>query len=403
MSSPDSVTRARRAAAAPPAAPAPASAEARVLQAFRERFGEAAKMLSRAPGRVNLLGEHTDYNDGFVLPMAIDRSAWIALRPRTDTRVVLRSLDFDEEQEFDLETLEKGEGWAEYVKGTAWSLQEAGLKLRGFDGVLAGEVPIGAGLSSSAALEVASARAFQAISEAGWDPVAAAKWAQRAENKWVGVNCGIMDQLISAAGQEGHALLIDCRDLSIRAVPLPPKTVVVVLDTATRRGLQDSAYNERRSQCEKAARLLGKKSLRDVKKADLERKWDDLPEVTRRRARHVVSENARVLNAVKAMESRDSLTFGKRMYESHKSLQKDYEVSSDALDVMVAAARKAPGVFGARMTGAGFGGCAVALVEEKKAAKFVAATEKAYQEKTGLQPAIYICRPSAGAELRLLS
>jgi galactokinase len=250
---------------------------------------------------------------------------------------------------------------------------------------------------------VAAARAFAAVSGLSWDPVQMAKLAQRAENKWVGVNCGIMDQLISAAGQEGHALLIDCRDLSIRAVPLPPKTVVVVLDTATRRGLQDSAYNERRSQCEKAARLLGKKSLRDVKKADLERQWDDLPEVTRRRARHVVSENARVLNAVKAMESRDSLTFGKRMYESHKSLQKDYEVSSDALDVMVAAARKAPGVFGARMTGAGFGGCAVALVDEKKAPKFVAATEKAYQEKTGLQPAIYICRPSAGAELRTLS
>jgi galactokinase len=166
--------------------------------------------------------------------------------------------------------------------------------------------------------------------------------------------------------------------------------------------LQDSAYNERRSQCEKAARLLGKKSLRDVKKSELERKWDDMPEVTRRRARHVVTENARVLSAVKAMEARDSEAFGKRMYESHKSLQKDYEVSSEALDAMVAAARKAPGVFGARMTGAGFGGCAVALVEEKKAAKFVAATEELYQEKMGLQPAIYVCRPSAGAELRTL-
>jgi len=378
------------------------STEARVLQAFRERFSEAAKLLARAPGRVNLLGEHTDYNDGFVLPMAIDRSAYIALRPRADRKVVLRSLDFDQEVEFDLADLKKGDGWVEYVKGTAWSLQDAGLTLRGFDGVMAGDVPIGAGLSSSAALEVASARAFQAISESRWDPVASAKWAQRAENKWIGVNCGIMDQMISAAGQEGHALMIDCRDLSMKAVPLPPKTVVVVLDTSTRRGLQDSAYNERRSQCEKAAKMLGQKSLRDVSKAELTRRWDSMPDVTRRRAHHVVTENARVLSAIKATEKKDAATFGKRMYESHRSLQKDYEVSSEALDAMVAAARQAPGVFGARMTGAGFGGCAVALVEEKKVARFVAATEKAYRAKMNLQPAIYVCRPSAGAEIKKL-
>jgi galactokinase len=378
------------------------STEARVLKAFRERFGEGAKLLARAPGRVNLLGEHTDYNDGFVLPMAIDRSAYIALRPRDDRKVVLRSLDFDQESEFDLANLVKGQGWAEYVKGMAWSLQDAGLTLRGFDGVMAGDVPIGAGLSSSAALEVASARAFQAISESRWDAVASAKWAQRAENKWVGVNCGIMDQMISAAGQEGHALMIDCRDLSMKAVPLPPKTVVVVLDTSTRRGLQDSAYNERRSQCEKAAKMLGKKSLRDVSKAELTRRWDSMPDVTRRRAHHVVTENARVLSAIKATEKKDAATFGKRMYESHRSLQKDYEVSSDALDAMVAAARQAPGVFGARMTGAGFGGCAVALVEEKKVARFVAATEKAYRAKMSLQPTIYVCRPSAGAEIKKL-
>jgi galactokinase len=401
MSSPESAVRASRSTPSP-AGDAP-STEARVLRAFRERFGESARLLARAPGRVNLLGEHTDYNDGFVLPMAIDRSAFIALRPRSDRRVVLHSLDFDESNEFDLSSLEKGKGWAEYVKGTAWALQDAGLTLRGFDGVIAGDVPIGAGLSSSAALEVAAARAFQAVSDATWDPVASAKWAQRAENKWVGVNCGIMDQLISAAGQDGHALLIDCRDLSLRAVPLPPKTVVVILDTATRRGLQDSAYNERRSQCEKAAKLLGKKSLRDVSKAELTRRWDSLPEVTRRRAHHVVTENARVLSAVKATEKKDAATFGKRMYESHRSLQKDYEVSSEALDAMVVAARKAPGVFGARMTGAGFGGCAVALVDEKKAARFVAATEKAYRAETNLEPAIYVCRPSPGAEVKKIS
>jgi galactokinase len=372
--------------------------DARVLAAFRDRYGEAAKLLVRAPGRVNLLGEHTDYNEGFVFPMAIDRAAWIALRPRADRKVVLRSLDFNEERDFDLDALAKGEGWIEYVKGTAWSLQDSGLALKGWEGIVAGDVPIGAGLSSSASFEVATARAFAAVSGFPWDPVSAAKLAQRAENKWVGVNCGIMDQMISAAGQEGQALLIDCRDLALRSVPLPAGTVVVILDTTTRRGLAASAYNERRSQCEEAASLLGKKSLRDVTPAELTANEAKLPPLTYRRARHVVTENARVMSAVESKS--DPVAFGQRMYESHDSLQKDYEVSAVELDAMVAAARQAPGVYGARMTGAGFGGCAVALVDAAKSEAFVAATEAGYKKATGLSPAIYVCRPSAGAELR---
>ncbi|MEA3310451.1 MAG: galactokinase family protein, partial [Chloroflexota bacterium] len=214
------------------------SLPAAVTLIFAERFDEPPAFLVRAPGRVNLIGEHTDYNAGFVLPMAIDRALWIALRPRSDRRVSVHSLDFDETAEFELDALEQQDaGWVEYLKGVAWALQEAGYALRGWEGMLSGDVPSGAGLSSSAALELATARAFASVSAFPWDPVEMALLAQRAENEWVGVNCGIMDQLISAAGQAGHALLIDCRSLALTPVPLPPETVVVVLDTNTRRGL----------------------------------------------------------------------------------------------------------------------------------------------------------------------
>ncbi|RME83849.1 MAG: galactokinase, partial [Caldilineae bacterium] len=232
---------------------------------FAEMFGRPPTLLARAPGRVNLIGEHTDYNDGFVLPMAIDRAIWLAVRPRADQRVVVHSLEFDQTVTFSLARLQNEHaGWVEYIRGVAWALQEAGYALRGWEGVLAGDVPIGAGLSSSAALEMATARAFAAVSELPWEPKSMARLGQRAENEWVGMKCGIMDQMISAAGQAGHALLIDCRTLDTQPVPLPPATVVVVLDTATRRGLTDSAYNERRAQCEAAARFFGVPALRDL-------------------------------------------------------------------------------------------------------------------------------------------
>ncbi len=209
-----------------------------------------------APGRVNLIGEHTDYNDGFVLPMAIDRAVWIALAARDDGRVVVHSLDYDETAEFSLDHLVRGQpAWIEYLKGTAWSLQDAGHSLTGWEGVLMGDVPQGAGLSSSAALEMATARAFAAAGNLAWDPAAMALLGQQAENQWIGVNCGIMDQLISAAGRADHALLIDCRSLQTQPAPLPPGVAVAVLDTATRRGLVDSEYNTRRAQCEAAARF----------------------------------------------------------------------------------------------------------------------------------------------------
>src|ERR671932_1303674 len=243
-----------------------------VLAAFQQRFGHPPTWLARAPGRVNLIGEHTDYNDGFVLPMAIDRAVWIAVRPRDDRRVVVYSLDFGERAGFDLaaemsSALADGtrKGWIEYVHGVAWSLRDAGYPLgRGWDGVATGDVPIGAGLSSSAAMELATARAFAGLGGLAWEPIAMARLAQRAGNEWVGVNSGIMDQLISAAGVAGHALLIDCRSLATRAVPLPTGVAVAVFATATRRGLVDSAYNERRAQCEAAAAFFGVPALRDV-------------------------------------------------------------------------------------------------------------------------------------------
>src|SRR5215213_4256792 len=247
-----------------------------VVRAFEERFGEPPAWVARAPGRVNLIGEHTDYNDGFVLPMAIDRAVWIALRPRADRHVEVHSLDFNETGSFSLAQLGGCEGgWIEYVRGMAWALEKKDRKLPGWEGVTAGDVPIGAGLSSSAAMELATARAFAAVSGFAWDTREMALLAQKAENGWVGVHCGVMDQMISAAGEAGHALLIDCRSLETRPVPLPPGTSVVILDTATRRGLVDSAYNERRRATANAAAALEVPALRDVSVRGLERRADE--------------------------------------------------------------------------------------------------------------------------------
>jgi len=407
---------------------------------FHERFGQPPRWVVRAPGRVNLIGEHTDYNDGFVMPMAIDRAVWIALRPRADRRVSVFSVDYSEQREFSLDELKANDqgGWIEYLRGTAWSLQDAGMKLVGWEGVLQGDVPLGAGLSSSAALEMAAARALAVAGSIPWDAAQMAKLGQRAENHWVGGNCGIMDQLISAAGRAGHALLIDCRSLETQPVPLPPGTAVVVLDTATRRGLVDSAYNERRAQCEAAARFFGVKALRDVTIEQFEQKAGGLDgvvavaeasgrvracsnqgdfaaisgagkhapytlteqrELMFRRARHVIGENDRTFRAAEAMRRGDAVELGRLMAESHRSLRDDYEVSSDALNAMVECAAAHPACFGARMTGAGFGGCAMALIQAEAADDFTAKTAAAYQEKTGRKPAVYVCQATNGAEV----
>jgi galactokinase len=420
------------------------SMQKRVTEGFAERFGDAPAFVVRAPGRVNLIGEHTDYNDGFVLPMAIDRAVWMAVRPRHDHRVLAHSIDLEQASLFSLGHLERGgRGWVEYGKGVAWALQEAGYRLGGWEGVITGDVPIGAGLSSSAAMEMAAARAFCAVSGLTWNPSAMALLGQRAEDGWVGVHCGVMDQMISAGGVAGHALLIDCRTLESEPVPLPSGTAVLVLDTSTRRGLVDSAYNERRAECEAAARELGVTALRDISLERLEAiagarlGWkathashlqggETSPsdwlagEIIYRRARHVVSENTRTLAAAEAMRRHDAAALGRLMAASHDSLRVDFEVSSPELNAMVACASREPACYGARMTGAGFGGCAVALIGaaddegagnepdtalapalplEVRGGRPAERIAACYQQATGIAPAVYVCQATSGAEV----
>jgi galactokinase len=382
----------------------------RVEKEFEQRFGVRPDYLARAPGRVNLIGDHTDYNDGFVLPMAIDRAVWMAFRARQDRRVVAYSLDFAESTDFDLSTaLEHRPGWQEYVRGVAWVLSSddtmsaAHRSLTGWEGVVGGDAPLGAGLSSSAALELAVARTFAAVSGKPWDPVAMARAAQRAEHEWVGVNCGIMDPLISATGVEGSAVLIDCRSLERSAVRLPHSVAVVVLDTATRRGLVDSAYNERRRQCERAAAFFQVPALRDVDVSTFAAREGELDDVTRKRARHVITENTRTLAAARALAAGDVERVGTLMNESHASLRDDFEVSREELDVMVSLARGHDACYGARMTGAGFGGCAVALVPRDAADAFVRETASGYARATGLTPTVYVCAASSGATIDTIS
>ncbi|MBX7186850.1 MAG: galactokinase [Vicinamibacteria bacterium] len=375
-------------------------ARASIEEEFRLRFGGEPEVVVRAPGRVNLIGEHTDYNEGFVMPMAIDRWVTMAVRPRADGRVTLHSIDLNDEGSFALGGEgEPGRTWIDYVRGVAWALTEAGKSLAGFDGVVSGNVPVGAGLSSSAAFEMAAARAFAAISGFEWDPVAMARAGQRAENLWMGVNCGIMDPLICAVGRAGHAVRIDCRSLEMRTVPLPLEVSVVLLDTTTRRQLIGSEYNDRRGQCAAAAAACGASSLRDVTQAQLDACREGMGDLAFRRARHVLSENDRTLRAAEAMRAGDAALLGRLMNESHRSLRDDYEVSTRALDSMVESARSAPGCHGARLTGAGFGGCVVALVDRHRLHGFVPHASALFTAATHLVPAVYPCEAVEGADI----
>jgi galactokinase len=377
------------------------------IESFRGRvvaeLGDDVRIF-RAPGRVNIIGEHTDYNDGFVLPAAIDREVLLAVHPRGQRLVTLTSLDFEGSSSFSLDEIgyDAEQPWSNYLRGVCYVLEEAGYHLRGGDVIFSGDVPIGAGLSSSAALEVATATAFLQMAEYEVSGKEVALLCQRAENEFVGTRCGIMDQFISALGQQDHALLIDCRSLDYRAVPVPAGAKLVIGDTGVRRGLVTSEYNTRRAQCEEGVALLqhalpGITALRDVTPAQLEAHRDLLPEAVYRRCRHVVTENARVLQAVAAMEAGDLRTLGQRLNDSHTSLRDDYEVSCPELNAMVEIAQRQPGVYGARMTGAGFGGCTVSLVDEAHAEAFAAEVAPAYREATGLTPQIYISTASAGA------
>ena len=384
--------------------------KARTADALQSAFGHAPDLWVQAPGRVNLIGEHTDYNDGFVLPCGIDYRTVIAVKARDDRQVRVIAADYGHGLDtFDLEapiaphpTLQ----WANYVRGTVKMLAEhlapLGLSLRGADLAIAGNVPQGAGLSSSASLEVAVGQAFKAMlgldDHGGVTQTDLALIAQRAENRFVGVNCGIMDQLISARAEAGHALLIDCRSLSGQPVHLPESVAVMVVHSRVRRGLVGSEYNTRRTQCEAAARHYGVPALRDVDLARLERDRGGLDEVVYRRARHIVTENARTVDAAAALAAGDLVQLGELMAASHVSMRDDFEITHPAIDRLVDIAQQAVGhEGGARMTGGGFGGCIVVLLPDARIPDVQAAIEAAYRSPEGEPPTIWVSHAATGA------
>ena len=356
---------------------------------FQQLYGQEARVF-RAPGRVNLIGEHTDYNDGFVMPAALDFATWIAAAPREDNRLVIRSQNLDEEVSFELGDSNRQQElhWSDYVRGVAVTLQKRGIALRPMTLLIWGNVPIGSGLSSSASIEVSTAYALLAISGQSLPKPVIAQVCQQAENEFVGTRCGIMDQFISVAGEANHALLLDCRSLDTRLLPLKEDARLVICNSMVKHELAGGEYNERRAACEDGARRIGVSALRD---ATLEQ-VKALPPELEKRCRHVVSENLRVEEAATALTSGDLKRFGQLMYESHASLRDDYEVSCKELDQLVELARPLPGVFGARMTGGGFGGCTVNLVEAGHVDGFVSKIKEGYP-----QGEVYVCRAAQGA------
>ena len=370
---------------------------------FRARFGTDARSY-RAPGRVNLIGEHTDYNDGFVLPAAIDFHCLVAANRRPDHRLVVHSEDFHESCEIELssDSISRSQTWSDYPVGVAMHLQRADFRLQGTNLLIHGEVPIGAGLSSSAAIEVATAYALLSVSGCSIDRVQVARLCQEAENEFVGARCGVMDQFVSLHGRAGHALILDCRSLDYELLSIPDFVCLVICNTMVKHELASSEYNRRREECEQAVRHLsealpGISALRDLNMEQLERHRALLPETIWRRAHHVVSENARTLEAAAALRAGDLEEFGKRMAQSHHSLRDVYEVSCPELDLMVQLASGQRGAYGARMTGGGFGGCTINLVDKRHAEEFRRQVAKAYENATGLKPQIYICSAADGA------
>jgi len=384
----------------------------RLQQEFERRFAATPQFMTVGPGRVNLIGEHTDYNDGFVLPVALKRDVRLVVRPRSDRQVRLYSVEYDGWAEFSLDALRREDEqlWSNYVAGVAWSLQELGQELTGMDALISGNVPRGSGLSSSAALEIASAMAFLTAVQRpdALDGPRIAQAAQRAENDFVGVNCGIMDQFISMLGAADHALLIDCRSLDYQLIPIPSDVAIVIGNTRASRSLAGSAYNERRQQCEEGVAILQQtlpdiRALRDVSSEQLDARRDQLPPLVYRRCRHVVRENERVLQTVRALESGDLTEVGRLMIASHTSLRDDYAVSSAALDAMVDAMLSVSGCYGVRLTGAGFGGCAVALAQPDRVQAVANAIFEQYPKATNIWPEVYTTRASVGARVITLS
>ena len=372
---------------------------------FAYRFGRAPTV-SRAPGRVNLIGEHTDYNGGFVMPAALEFATLTAASQRSDRRLQVYSMIMDETREFDLDSPPPGPtgDWSDYIVGVALMLESSGRNLSGADLIVWSDVPIGAGLSSSAALEVSCAHALLTESGLPFDPIEIAQICQRAENDFVGMRCGVMDQYIACCGVAGHALLIDCRSLASRHVAIAPNLRILIANSGVRHQHAGGEYNLRREACEEGVRLLSRylgpiQALRDVTPQQLESKRRKLPELIYRRCRHIVTENARVLEAERALETGDFVACGRAMNASHLSMRDDFEITCPEVDMLAGLAQNVKGVYGSRMTGGGFGGCTISLIEEWAIDKTSQMLTDGYRIAMGRDVDIYVCAPSDGAQL----
>ncbi|WP_272539154.1 galactokinase [Providencia sp. PROV197] len=373
-----------------------------VASSFEKTFGYPANIYVQAPGRVNLIGEHTDYNDGFVLPCAIDYQTMTAASKRGDRVIRVVAADYDNDSdEFSLDdeiTFLPEKMWANYIRGVIKFLLERGFSFNGCDIAVSGNVPQGAGLSSSASLEVVIGQTLKSLYQLDISQQEIALNGQQAENQFVGCNCGIMDQLISACGDEGHALLIDCRSLELFPISIPDDLVVMIINSNKQRGLVGSEYNTRRQQCEEAAKTFGVKALRDVSYEDFLQKQHLLSPLVAQRAKHVISENERTLSAAKALTENDLLLLGQLMEQSHISMRDDFEITVKEIDTLVDIVKSVLGSQGGvRMTGGGFGGCVVALMQQQFVQPVINAVEAQYANKTGLHADIYVCQPSQGA------
>ena len=368
---------------------------------FSQMFGDSPRVYA-APGRVNLIGEHTDYNDGFVMPAAIGFHTYVALAARTDRKLVIHSENYSEQVEFDLDHLPatRSGHWSDYALGVARLIAQSGVRLHGANLVVSGDVPQGAGLSSSASIEVVVGYALLDLAEQPIDLKKLALLSQRAENEFVGAKCGIMDQFVSTHGRRDQALLLDCRSLEYRLLPLAG-VPLVICNTMVKHNHSQGEYNERRAECEEGVRSLSRhlpnaRALRDVTLADIESYGHELSDTVLRRCRHVVSENARVLRAADALDSGDLAAFGDLMRQSHQSLRDDFEVSCAELDLMVELGEQADGVYGTRMTGGGFGGCTITLMEDECVDAFQKSVSEGYERATGRKPEIYVCSAADG-------
>ena len=387
--------------------PSPSLSYESTIQSLRQDFERSYRdrpAILRAPGRVNLIGEHTDYNDGFVMPVAIGFYTWIAANRRPDRILHARSEEFDETVDLPLDALggPPRKHWSDFLRGVAAVLKERGTPLEGANLMIEGQVPMGAGLSSSASLEVAIGLALLAVSHAEVPELDLVKACQRAEQEYVGTRCGIMDQFIAVFGSAGHALMLDCRSLEYESLAIPSDVRLVICNSMVKHDLTSGEYNRRRADCEAAVKIFRQSmpqvgALRDVSAADLEKHRDELTAVIFRRCRHVISENQRVLDAAAALRSSDLERFGELMYGSHRSLRDDYEVSCKELDLLVEVASSSEGVYGSRMTGGGFGGCTISLVRLAAVESFRERITRSYTAETGLVPDVYVCSAAQGA------